>query len=65
MKINDDSVILPLDDYVQVYEPALSHSDIMAITEEFVRTHPNEIIIFASTQNVSEDLAKKTGSHEL
>lgn len=48
-----------MDDYVQIYEPALSHNDIMAIAEEFIRTHPNEIIIFASTQKVAKDLAKK------
>jgi hypothetical protein len=31
----------------------------MAIAEEFVRTHPKEIIIFASTHTVAKDLAKK------
>ena len=62
MKFRKDecnSDILPLDDYVQIYEPALSHEDIMAIAEEFIRTHPKEIIIFASTQKVTEELAKK------
>lgn len=58
-KDNSFSDVLPLDDYVQIYEPALSHEDIMAIAEEFVRTHPKEIIIFASTQKVAEELAKK------
>jgi len=52
-----------LDDYVQIYEPALSHDDIMAIAEEFVRTHPKEIIIFASTQTAAKDLAKKFESN--
>ena len=61
-KVSSDSEILPLDDYVQIYEPALSHSDIMAITEEFVRTHPREILIFASTQKAAEELTKKLES---
>jgi hypothetical protein len=58
-KDNTISDILPLDDFVQIYEPALSHNDIMAIAEEFVRTHPKEIIIFASTQKDTKELAKK------
>ena len=55
-KSSNNSEILPLDDYVQIYEPALSRNDIMAIAEEFVRRHPKEIIIFASTQTVTKVL---------
>lgn len=58
-KDNSNSEIGPLDDYVQMYEPAMSLEDIMAIAEEFVRTHPKEIIIFASTRKSANDLAKK------
>ena len=61
-KDNSNSEIGPLNDFVQMYEPALSLSDIMAIAEEFVRTHPKEIIIFASTQEATSDLAKKLGT---
>jgi hypothetical protein len=36
----------------------------MAIAEEFVRTHPKEIIIFASIQTVAKDLTKKFESNK-
>jgi hypothetical protein len=62
-KDNNNSEILPLNDYVQIYEPALSHNDIMAIAEEFVRTHPKEIIIFASTRKATKEIAKKARNH--
>jgi hypothetical protein len=57
-----NSEILPFDDYVQVYEPALSHNDVMAIAEEFVRSHPKEIIFFASTRRAAGELDKKIKS---
>ena len=47
--------IVLFDDFVQIYEPLLSHGDIMDIAEEFVKTHPNKIIIFASSsKNLTE-----------
>jgi len=58
MKVNDSDA-LPLDDYVLIYEPALSHNDIITIAEEFVRTHPKEIIIFASTKKVAKEFTEK------
>jgi hypothetical protein len=51
--------IVEFNDYVQVYEPALSHDDVMAIAEEFLRTHPKDIIVFGSLQKNESDFAKK------
>jgi hypothetical protein len=51
--------IVEFNDYVQVYEPALSHDDVMAIAEEFLRTHPKDIIIFGSLQKNERDFTKK------
>ena len=59
MKVGSDSDILPLDDYVLIYEPALSHNDIITVAAEFVRTHPREIIIFASTKKIAKKLTEK------
>ena len=58
-EINRDSKFFPFDDYVQIYESALSHDDIMAIAAEFVREHPGELIIFASNQKAAEKLKLK------
>jgi hypothetical protein len=54
--------IVLFDDYVQIYEPGLSHGDIMTIAEEFVRTHPNKIIIFASSPKNLTEFIKKANS---
>lgn len=61
-KDNINSEIVPLNDYVQIYEPALPLNDIMAIAEEFVRTHPKEIIILGSTHENAGNLARKLES---
>ena len=62
-KDKHNSEVFTFDDYVQIYEPALSRKDILTIAEEFVRTHPKEIIVFASTQNGAHALAKKIEAH--
>ncbi len=62
MKDNTFPGIVQFNDYVQIYEPALSHEDIMAIAEEFVRTHPKEIIIFASAKKAPADFVGKSHS---
>jgi hypothetical protein len=54
----DTSALVRFIDYVQVYAPALSHEDLMAIAAEFVGTHPKEIIIFASVQRTQKDFVK-------
>jgi hypothetical protein len=54
--------IVLFDDYVQIYEPTLSHGEIMCIAEEFVKTHGNKVIIFAATSKNLTEFSKKTSS---
>ncbi|MCW4009750.1 MAG: hypothetical protein NWF05_03915 [Candidatus Bathyarchaeota archaeon] len=59
IKKDSASAVVQFTDYVQVYEPALSHEDIMCIAEEFVRAHPKEILLFGSMTKSPDEFSKK------
>jgi hypothetical protein len=62
-KENAAAEAVQFSDYVQIYEPTLSHNDIIAIASAFIKMHPKEIIVFASLPKASTDFPRKPLAH--